>query len=98
MVNTRPMLPDSPPRSAARQPVALCDLRVGDSAQFVRTEVDVATAQFLRIVGLTHASELRLCKNGDPCIIQVRSTRIGLSRAVARQVFVVPISDAPGDQ
>ena len=98
MVNTRPMLPNAPPPSAVRQPVALCDLRVGDSARFVRIEVDVATAQFLRIVGLTHASELRLCKNGDPCIIQVRSTRIGLSSTVARRVFVVPISEAPGDQ
>lgn len=98
MANTRPMLPNSSPPSAARQPIALCDLRVGDSARFARSEVDEATAQFLRIVGLTHASELRLCKNGDPCIIQVRATRIGLSSTVARRVFVVPIAEPPSDQ
>jgi Fe2+ transport system protein FeoA len=90
--------PDAPPAAGARPPVRLCDLRVGDSARLHRTEVDVATAQFLRAIGLTHASEIRLCKNGDPCIIQVRSTRIGLSRAVARRVFVVPISEPPDDQ
>lgn len=89
--------PGNSPPAAARQPVALCDLRVGDSARFLRTEGDPATAQFLRVVGLTHASELRLCKNGDPCIIQVRSTRIGLSQSVARRVFVVPVPEPLGD-
>lgn len=44
----------------------------------------------LRSLGLIDACRMRLCKIGDPCIIQVRSTRIGLSRAVARCVFVVP--------
>ncbi len=29
---------------------------------------------------------MRLCKSGDPCIVQVRATRIGLSRAVAQQL------------
>lgn len=44
----------------------------------------------LRSLGLIDACRMRLCKIGDPCIVQVRSTRIGLSRAVARCVFVVP--------
>jgi Fe2+ transport system protein FeoA len=33
---------------------------------------------------------LKLCKVGDPCIVQVRSTRIGISSAVARCLYVVP--------
>jgi Fe2+ transport system protein FeoA len=44
----------------------------------------------LRSLGLTDASELRLCKIGDPCIIQVGATRIGLSRGVAASLWVVP--------
>jgi len=44
----------------------------------------------LRSLGLIDACRMRLRKIGDPCIVQVRATRIGLSRAVARCVFVVP--------
>ena len=44
----------------------------------------------LRSLGLIDSCKMRLCKIGDPCIVQVRATRIGLSRAVARCVFVVP--------
>lgn len=73
-----------------KAPVCLCDLEVGDTARFHDTHLDPEFSRFLRAVGLTQTSELRLCKNGDPCIVQVRATRIGLSRAVAGQVFVVP--------
>jgi hypothetical protein len=43
----------------------------------------------LRSLGLTDASRLRICKVGEPFIIQVRATRIGLSSAVAGSIFVV---------
>jgi Fe2+ transport system protein FeoA len=42
----------------------------------------------LRSLGLTGRAQFRLCRVGDPCIIQVRSTRIGLSKAVAESVLV----------
>jgi len=75
----------------------LNDLAVGETAHFDRAEVDHDTAGFLRAIGLTRHSEVRLCKAGEPCIIQVRSTRIGLSRPVASRIFVVPIASAqPG--
>jgi Fe2+ transport system protein FeoA len=44
----------------------------------------------LQSLGLTKSSQVRLCKAGEPCIVQVRSTRIGLSRAVAGCIFVIP--------
>jgi Fe2+ transport system protein FeoA len=50
-------------------------------------------ARFLRALGLTRSCELRVCQNGEPCIVQVRSTRIGLSRDVARQIYVLPIPE-----
>jgi Fe2+ transport system protein FeoA len=71
--------------------IPLCELRIGDTARVHRTNVDATVARFLRAVGLTNTSEFRLCKAGEPCIIQVRSTRIGLSRAVADRIFVVPV-------
>lgn len=42
----------------------------------------------LRSLGLTDGALLRICRLGDPCIIQVRSTRIGLSRVVAQSIRV----------
>ena len=44
----------------------------------------------LRALGLTDRCVLRICKIGEPCIVQVRATRIGLSRSVADGIFVVP--------
>ena len=48
----------------------------------------------LRSLGLHDACVMRLCKVGDPCIVQVRATRIGLSSAVARCLYVVPEAEA----
>jgi Fe2+ transport system protein FeoA len=48
-------------------------------------------ARLIRALGLTRTSEFRVCQNGEPCIVQVRSTRIGLSRAVAGQIYVLPV-------
>ena len=74
------------------QPIRLSDLRLGETARVHQTDVEVNVASFLRAVGLTNPSQLRLCKAGEPCIIQVRSTRIGLSRSVAGKIFVVPVA------
>jgi Fe2+ transport system protein FeoA len=76
----------------SKDPICLCDLEVGATARFHTADLDPEFARFLRAVGLTRTSELRLCRNGDPCIVQVRATRIGMSRAVAGQVYVVPTS------
>jgi Fe2+ transport system protein FeoA len=58
--------------------------------------LDPEACHQLRSLGLTESCQLRLCKKGEPCIVQVRSTRIGLSRAVARRIFVVPVAVGPG--
>jgi Fe2+ transport system protein FeoA len=44
----------------------------------------------LRALGLTDQCTLRICKIGEPCIVQVQATRIGLSRTVADGIYVVP--------
>jgi Fe2+ transport system protein FeoA len=76
----------------ASSPVPLCELAIGQTARLHRAELDHSVAHFLRALGLTYSSEFRLCKAGEPCIIQVRSTRIGLSPSVARRIFVLPVS------
>ena len=43
---------------------------------------------------MTEGCRLRVRTSGDPCIVEVRSTRIGLARSVA--VRLVVASDAAG--
>ena len=82
--------------SAPAAPILLSDLAVGAVARLHEARLDPEGCHQLRSLGLTDSCKLTLCKKGEPCIVQVRSTRIGISRAVARQIFVVPISAGPG--
>ena len=77
----------------ASTPVPLRDLPAGCSARLHHVDVDPRSADLLRALGLTAASDLRLCKAGEPCIIQIGTTRIGVSRAVAAGILVVPLAD-----
>jgi len=70
--------------------IRLSELRVGTIARFDEARLDTAACNLLRALGLTKSCTLKLCKNGDPCIVQVRSTRIGLSKAVAGGIYVTP--------
>ena len=73
-------------------PVRLCDLEEGCAARFHEASLDAESRDLLRALGLTSSSVVRLCKSGEPCIVQVRSTRIGLSKLVAGQIYVIPES------
>lgn len=77
--------------------VSLVLLPPGASARLMTTRLDADTRDLLRALGLTDASTLQVCKPGDPFIIRVRQTRLGLSRAVAEGIFVVSEEQAdPG--
>lgn len=67
---------------------------VGTLARLHAVRLDREAHDALRGLGLTDASTLRVCKQGEPCVVQVHATRIGLSQRVARQIFVQ--LDAPG--
>jgi Fe2+ transport system protein FeoA len=56
--------------------------------------VDAEIRARLRGLGLTDNSLLRVCKQGDPCVIQVGGTRIGMSRRIAHDIVVAPIAPA----
>jgi Fe2+ transport system protein FeoA len=67
--------------------VPLLDLAPGTSA-VLRHVLDDQSRAVLRSLGLTDGARLRVCRRGDPCIIQVRSTRNGLSKVVAQSIYV----------
>ena len=69
--------------------VPLTALEPGSVARLHATQLDDDTRALLRALGLTDASRLRVCKCGEPFIIQVRTTKIGLSSVVAGNIYVV---------
>jgi len=73
-------------------PVALSTLRAGLTGRLHEARLDDQSVGLLRALGLSDAEAFRLCKAGDPCILQVGTTRIGVSRAVAARIFVIPDS------
>jgi Fe2+ transport system protein FeoA len=77
-------------------PVPLTTLDAGASARLHATQLDEDTRALLRSLGLTDASRLRVCKRGEPFIIQVRATRIGVSSSVAGGILVIPEPDDAG--
>ncbi len=70
--------------------VPLSSCRDGAVVRFMRAHLDPESCDLLRALGLTRQCKLTLCKAGEPCIVQVRSTRIGLSREVANGILVIP--------
>jgi Fe2+ transport system protein FeoA len=71
-------------------PVRLSDLAAGCVARLHAANLAPHDCALLRALGLTDDCVLRICQVGEPCIVQVRSTRIGLSKAVARDIYVLP--------
>ena len=53
------------------------------------TELECDDCDLLNALGLTDRCEVRVCKVGNPCIVQVRSTRIGLSMRLADRILVI---------
>jgi Fe2+ transport system protein FeoA len=68
----------------------LSHLETGTVARLQAARLASSDSALLRALGLTSRSVLRVCKAGDPCIVQVRTTRIGISRALADSIIVVP--------
>jgi Fe2+ transport system protein FeoA len=79
--------PASPPQASL---VRLADLPAGATARFHGAVIGGVDEALLRALGMTERSLVRVCKAGEPCIVQVRATRIGLSRELAAGVLVVP--------
>jgi Fe2+ transport system protein FeoA len=76
--------------TTAIRPVALSSLPTGASGRVHDPQLDEESAGLLRALGLSISREFRLCKTGEPCILQVGATRIGVSKAVAARILVVP--------
>jgi Fe2+ transport system protein FeoA len=82
--------------TAKSSPIALSTLTVGSVARLHEADLDDHSVGLLRALGLLASRDLRLCKAGEPCILQVGTTRIGVSRDVASRILVIPNGPALG--
>ncbi|MBT4583940.1 MAG: ferrous iron transport protein A [Phycisphaerae bacterium] len=52
------------------------------------TDLDDGEREALAAMGLHEEATFELCQQGQPCIIQVEATRLGLSREVTERIMV----------
>jgi Fe2+ transport system protein FeoA len=79
--------------ASVSQPVALAQLRTGESGSVCDTSLCGEDGPMLRAMGLKPNAEVRMCRGGASCIIEVRFCdgpwcRLGLSRRIAKRVMV----------
>ncbi len=76
-------------------PVRLTDLDTGDRGRLHAAELADDDREMLNALGLAEQRRFRLCQAGNPWIVQVNGTRVGLSEAVARHLLVIPEGRTP---
>ncbi len=74
-------------------PVPLAGLREGQRARLCETRLECDECALLCAMGLTDQCEIRVCQVGEPCIVEVHATRLGLSASLASRLLVTPIGE-----
>jgi len=69
-------------------------LRPGDRAVVDLGALPPEEARLLEAMGLRSQCEVRVCRSGSPCIIEVAQTRLGLAASVACRIFATPCGAA----
>ncbi len=80
----------SPEPDAGHAPVPLSSLGSGCRATVHQRVMSGEESELLAAMGLVDRCPLRVCRAGEPCIVQVETTRLALSAAMARKVLVLP--------
>jgi Fe2+ transport system protein FeoA len=66
----------------------LSEVLVGESVEVVEQELAGEEAGLLSALGIVRGSRLVMRASGDPCIVEIRSARVGIARRVAARVVV----------
>ncbi len=83
--------PGPPDPARIDEAVPLSSLGRGCQAMVHRCMMTGDDGELLAAMGLSDRCPLRVCRAGEPCIVQVATTRLALSAAMARKVLVVPV-------
>lgn len=76
--------------------VPLSTLKPGDRARLHASGMRCESCDLLNAMGLVEDCEIRVCKVGEPCIVQVHETRLGIPARLAREILVRPAHSEPG--
>lgn len=68
--------------------VPLTSLRGGERGRLHAASLCCEDCDLLRAMGMTDQCELRVCQAGEPCIVQVHSTRLGIAASLAKCILV----------
>jgi Fe2+ transport system protein FeoA len=74
--------------------VRLSQLEQGAQARVLGTDLPGEDTAMLEALGLTDHCLVRVCKTGEPFIVQVSTTRIGLAESVADRILAAPDATA----
>jgi Fe2+ transport system protein FeoA len=77
-------------KQTASRLVPLTALRDGDRGRLNTAGLCCDDCDLLNALGLTDQCNLRVCRAGEPCIIQVHATRVGIAVALASKIMVHP--------
>ncbi len=75
----------SPP---ARTPLSL--LQRGERVIVELDALSPSESQLLQAMGLEDRAEVRVCRSGTACIIEVARTRLGLAASMACRIYATP--------
>ncbi|MBL9119898.1 MAG: ferrous iron transport protein A [Phycisphaerae bacterium] len=73
----------------------LTQLKRGDRAVVDLNDLAPEDTRLLSAMGLGDRCEVRVCRAGTPCIVQVEATRLGISAEVAARILAMPCSCYP---
>ncbi|KAB2965317.1 MAG: ferrous iron transport protein A [Thermoanaerobaculia bacterium] len=82
-------VPPLPPAGKDRRLSRLSELAGGAVARLHQRELSDGEACLLSAMGLTAGCRLVVRIPGDPTIVEVRSTRIGIARSIAEKLLVL---------
>lgn len=68
--------------------IPLSQLCENETAVVHVTDLEYEEREALAAMGLYDDASFKLCQQGQPCIIQVEATRLGLSREVTSRILV----------
>ena len=71
--------------------VPLTDLPAGGCGRISLVYATTLDLERLEVMGLCAGRVVHVAKSGDPMIVRVLGTRIGLARTLARDIYVEPV-------
>ena len=78
--------------------ITLCQLETGKRARVLAADLCCEDCELLRAMGMGEECTVRVCRSGEPCIVEVSGTRLGLSRAMTRNIFVSVEPEGAGNR